>query len=629
MKLPRFKSRQSGSALLLVFGVALVFGFLLLFVLQQSHTKAAAARIDMESVRALHDANAELKLAQIVIERSPYLNGRNQVIQNGLASLNQEIEGTFVTVEPLTGSGGTWFKLTAAVDYAENYQRVVSQTVREIDFFSSFNLFVDEHPVGISGSPVGAIHSNKKVLFYFPDGYYRDSVTAVEGAEMRAGATTENTDLIGPHDFGVDPISLSSVLGGLDTYFGGFRDDTDPSLRFAADVGVKLDFKRLNGNEQWVDVETWSLPWTEVVQEEYVESIDRINEREEEYTYEETIVTGTEEYDVEVDVIDYYDTELVWVDVPRYREEERTRTVTERVWVTGGSGGTSVGGDGASAGHWEYRDVEETYTVQILEGYDRVQQEQRTPVYKTVTETRTRNITETVERTGTRTVWDEIPIMGTRDRTVYHPPELQSSQVLQVPENALLYTAGSVWSVEGEIVGRVTVASEGSIKITDDLQYEDSDGDKAYLNGKEPWNDYEPNTDYDGSATLGLIARNDVIYSRDLPYRVEINASMTAATGRVGLEGVVLDEVGEVTGYNQFVDAFGRSVSDNFLNESIRRLGGITSAKRPVETVIDDGAIAAGFQMGNSVFDSGLVAGPPPRYLSYEEPRFFSKQVEK
>jgi hypothetical protein len=54
-----------------------------------------------------------------------------------------------------------------------------------------------------------------------------------------------------------------------------------------------------------------------------------------------------------------------------------------------------------------------------------------------------------------------------------------------------------------------------------------------------------------------------------------------------------------------------------------------SSARRPVETVVKDGAIVSGFSVGRSVFDLGLVQGPPPYFLAVEESRFFETVVEK
>ena len=82
-----------------------------------------------------------------------------------------------------------WYDLRVTVGYDTDYERVISQPVQEIEFFSNYNVFCDDHPVGISGRRVGQIHSNDKVEFHGTDGEYRYGVTAVKGVEYLNGAT--------------------------------------------------------------------------------------------------------------------------------------------------------------------------------------------------------------------------------------------------------------------------------------------------------------------------------------------------------------------------------------------------------------------------------------------------------
>jgi len=627
--LKRFStSRSNGGALLIVLILNVAFAFLLMFVLQQSHLQTRAARIRTESIAALHTAHAELALARLLISESGYTDGKNDVIHAALAAADSRIEETEVTVTKMTGETGTWYQLTAEIPYEEGYSRVVSQPVREIDYFSSYNLFVGEHPAGVSGEPLGEIHSNKSVQFYFPGGRYVNPVSAVEGVEYRAGADPDNTTIIGGLNGAAERVDLTDYIGG-DTYFAETKVDALTGFSFPADVDVKIAFSR-ESDGQWVEIETWTKPRLETTTVDVVIDVLKTNPREETYTYDEKVVVGYTDEVRQVRVVDYYETKSKDVHKPRYVYEDRTRTVLKKVWVDDAAGGgTSVGGESDSAGHYEYREIVETYQEKILDGYDTITKTWEAPVYKTVDETYQVPITETVTKTGTRTVYDEEEVWGQQEKTTYVAPKLISRNTTQAPTNGLIFAEGDVLSVKGVVTGRVSVITEGSIRITDSLVYEDEYGQTPYLNGTDPTKDYQPNSSYKGAAALGLIAKNDILYSREIPERLEVNASMAAVTGRIGIEGVTLDADGAVAEFNLHVDEYGNVQTKPFVRESLRRLGGITTALRPVESVVSTGKIASGFQMGRSVFDKSVIAGPPPYYMSYESPRFFPKQVVK
>ena len=78
--------------------------------------------------------------------------------------------------------------------------------------------------------------------------------------------------------------------------------------------------------------------------------------------------------------------------------------------------------------------------------------------------------------------------------------------------------------------------------------------------------------------------QTNVLYSRSVPSSLEINATMAAIEGRVGISGVGLDGDGDVTRYDR-----------RFSKRSVRRLGGITTNKRPVETYMEGGLFKSGF----------------------------------
>jgi hypothetical protein len=175
----------------------------------------------------------------------------------------------------------------------------------------------------------------------------------------------------------------------------------------------------------------------------------------------------------------------------------------------------------------------------------------------------------------------------------------------------MIYVEGDVTSIKGQLSSRITVVASGSIRVTGNLQYVDDDWDTAYRNGTDPDEPYESNPEYGGEAVLGLIANEDILYSKYVPDHFEINGSLLAKTGRVGIEGVRLDDEGNV------------SLSwPRYVKSSIRRLGGVISNERPVTTYIDDHYdVRAGFRTGNSVYDRRLSVQPPVGFPERQRPR--------
>lgn len=628
------RRREEGTVLLFVLVLCMVFGFLISYCMQQSAIQTRDAWIRLSSVKALYDAYAHLETAQKVIELSDYnSNGKNKEIQDALARADKKIDGTDAVVAELTGPAGTWYSLTVSMPYADNYERVVQQVLREIDYFSSYNLFVSEDPAGISGAPVGAIHSNDQVQFYFPNGSYSSSVTAVNGFDYKVGATAANTQLLGDYNDHVDSIALDTTSNDRFnlTYI---RDHAEPGFSFPSNEDLKIRFYT-SGDTQYVTIEQWTQPRVDTVTQDVIVGYNAVNPHTENVTWSEWNFTGyvTETRTGEVPV---YETQTVSVtqQVPIYESQARTREVTRLVWVTGssGSGGTTVGGDSSELGHYEYQTVTQTYTEQVLVGYNTVtSQVQQQVQVGTQTQTWTEQVPqyEEIVHNDTVQVYDYEPIIETQQVQVRVYPSLIQSRNLVAPSNGIIYAAGNIKALSGTVVGRMTVATNQSIKVDNLVQYVDQEGDTAYLNGTQPWLPYESNPNYAGNATLGLIASQDILYSRNVPTRMEINASMLAMHGRVGIEGVVLDNDGDVINYNKFFNSFGDPVSGSFSKESMRRLGGITTAKRPVETVVDNGVIASGFTTGQAVFDEGLLEGPPPFFIARPVPRFFSTQIIK
>lgn len=544
---PRLRERRAsgrlderGSVLFIALLVTTLFSFLLTFFLQQSTVRAKSARTRMESISALYTAFGELEKARTAISSSGYTGGHNNALQEALESDGSKISETDVVVTPL-GDSGTWYTLTVTVPYDDVYERVISQPVREINYFSSYNLFVADDAAGISGAPVGNIHTNDRLLFYFPDGDYKYALTAVNGFEYveSSGATPENTRITGSYDPDAERIDID-FEGDERFSLSALEANVDPKFYFDFNAKLKL---YVSGKRQWLQVQNLDRP-------------------------KKTKATTVEPV-------------YEWVDDTSKPKVKKTGYKTEKYkeWVEIDSGGTTVAGESQAAdGYWVTKKRKTPYT------YWEYPQKKVKVGEKKVTKTTTSYPTEKME----------------------------------VPQDTAIFVTGDVQEIRGDVIGRVTIASGGDIRIRHNIRYRDEKNRTAYLYGTNQTKPYTPNPKYEGDATLGLIARRDIVYARNVPSVLEVNASMVAVTGRVGLEGLQFDADGNITG-----------IARSFTKNSIRRLGGITSARRPVETWVKNGKVKSGFRSGASVFDIGVIGHPPPFFLSMPEPTFFATTILK
>ena len=166
----------------------------------------------MARQRATERALGSLERARNIVNAAPYVYGKNTAVWAAIHSDPPYIPGTEVRVQQVGPPDSDWFMLRSAGHF-QRATRLAQIFLRQRSPITSFNLFVADHPVGVSGSPRGRIHSNKKLKFMFPWGTYRDSVSASEGYEFEADASPENTRIWGPSNASAAPMNnvLSSV----------------------------------------------------------------------------------------------------------------------------------------------------------------------------------------------------------------------------------------------------------------------------------------------------------------------------------------------------------------------------------------------------------------------------------
>ncbi len=721
---------ERGTILVVVLFIAAAIGALAALSSSRVVTETRQQRVLEHESLALTDAYAQLQMAMNVVNTSAYTDeNRNVQLLEAMAGdyggtaggdpvseevwlrdpsgiLHGKIEGTDVRcytgrdyiqrlaslkgetpteVDPM-GESQSYYVLESA-GRAGDTIRVVSALVRENEPFSSFVFFQNRHPLGISGAPRGLIHSNDKVEFYFPNGNYVDSVSAVTGFAYEAGADPTNTNVANGNPE-AEPINLEAVdftalKAKANTFVG--TAGLDAEVKFYADGRMRI---KQYTPPRFEDVEhSWTgdvlVGWT-------TEQVPEI----------QPVQVGTVQEERTRQIIVGYETVIYYVDVPVYEDQivtrsredpvyedqqvEKTRqvpiyelqTVTKTRWVqvfvpyddgTDAGGGTAVGGDGGVAG--EYQWVQEEYQTEenVIVGYE-------TEVYY-VTEsvlvgTTTVTWDETIqvqvgtvqeERTRDDPVYDteiyyvEVPVYEDQEvmvdqdvpvyeertytwwETEYFPPVFQNETYIDLGDAAnTVYIDGRVTRLYGDIHGRVTVIANEKVRITGSLRYVDDQGDTAMLNGGDFTKSYVRNVEYDGDSVLGVIARDDVLFTHDMPDKAEVNATLMSATGRVGIDGFAITEQGEPTkdwrlgltdAENLVEDAYQWTnyETSRFVKNSLRRIGGLISNDRILETYIrprSNGTsyVDAGFKRGKMRFDFNLMFNPPPNFVEVPRP---------
>jgi len=181
-----------------------------------------------------------------------------------------------------------------------------------------------------------------------------------------------------------------------------------------------------------------------------------------------------------------------------------------------------------------------------------------------------------------------------------------TSGLKPLPPQGVIYVNGTLAGLKGTLNGRATVAVTGGVTITGNIQYVDSAGRTAYLNGlpATPGLPYEPNPAYQGNSALGVMAGGDVLYSSSIGSKLELNAYFFSR-GRFGVPN-----------------------SSYGVRSTLRSLGGHTVESGVVGAyVTSSGTVTAGFQNRAYLFDRRLADSPPPHFLEIDEPSFSAMRI--
>lgn len=467
---------QKGSALsimlILAMGVgSVVTSFLGRTLVEQSRVSQRAA-----SMRAYRQAVGQMELAKSIVNASAYAGGQNVAVTTALAANPPVIAGTGVMVEA-TGAA-RWYRLVSCADFADQ-TAAVSAFMRDGTPYVSYNYYVEEHPLGISGRPRGKLHTNQELEFYFPNGLYDGFVSAVDGFTYKSGAAANNTLIMG----GSDPAAgVKDLLDLID--FNALKAQATVVTPANLDARITLANKNVN-------IELWSKPTTALVP---VTKIKKVQ-------------TGSVWSPTTQPV---YTKQWQWVSVQQ----------SKKVWVVVApvnNGGTDLGGGGSAGGYWKtvYFNVMQFKQVNVQTGTTTVWK--WLPVYTDVP----------------YTAWISQVVPGSlQDATAYNVYDTDSK---------IFYISGDVQTLSGNINGRATIVADHDVMINGSIRYVDDNNQFACLNGLTPAQPYDVNPTFVRNHALGLIAKNDIRFARTAPATMEVNASLISTNGMIGMEGIVLD----------------------------------------------------------------------------------------
>lgn len=657
---------RRGSALPAILALSLGVGALSAGFVTQNHREHQRETWEKQRMQAYLDAWGQMETVTDIVNTSAYDSATGENIAMRQASLRGD--QTFVdrdgyltnvtcTVDGGAGSTG-FFRLVSTANVGPARCRITA-LVRSRQSFADFDYFVNSHSLGISGgadassrhvdAPDGEIHSNRALIFYFPDRHFVKPVTAVSGfgfqfvsgaiGEDDSAGRAQNNWFWGPHNNAANAIA---GLTDIDLTVFGARADNILNLNGA------WDYAKVKLKGTTADVQQWQVGHYELQNvTTQVEQFQTVTQQQEILQ----AVTSTTSTTVPVWA---QQTTSVFGPVARQRlltaawneTVNSTRQVQTQVWVSGGGGGATGGGGGTGdIGYWQTVTTTEPYTYVVNHG----------AVYETYYVNEWYNTTQWVQ-TGTQqqttTSTSYVPyspqryqsvnvqqstgfIPVTTQQNVWVPDHLVTTHT--VGTNGTIFVTGRVefsamsngsdgFDVQ-TLDGNLTIASNDDVRIRETICYAKRDASNvwqtAYNNGANRAQEFAPNPDYTGSSVLGIIARNDIEIRSDVPNQTEIDATLMARDGEFRVRGVNVAN-------NSSGDADVTAVSNGFVKQSLRRLGGVISNQRPITTFVDSSnAVTRGFVFTKSVYDVRQRTNPPRGFPTLNRPRVMATLIRE
>ena len=164
------------------------------------------------------------------------------------------------------------------------------------------------------------------------------------------------------------------------------------------------------------------------------------------------------------------------------------------------------------------------------------------------------------------------------DSTMTVTDQFHTDEIMPLPANGAIFVTGSDVLVSGTLSGQLSIGTNRSIVITDDILYHD-----------------DPRVNPESTDVLGLIAERDVIISKNAPYDIEVDASVMALGNSFTVEEWWQGPAkGILTVYGGIIQDF-RGPVGTFDPTTSTKLSGYSK---------------------NYLYDNRLIVNPPPFYSS-------------
>ncbi|MCE9638031.1 MAG: hypothetical protein K8T90_20205 [Planctomycetes bacterium] len=660
------KRRRRGSALPAILALSLGVGALAAGFVAQDQREHQRETWERQRTQSYLDAWGQMETVADIVNGSAYdsATGENIALRQAAARADTcfvDHDGYLTNVTcAVDGTAGPtgFYRLVSTANVGPARCRITA-LVRSRQSFADFDYFVNSHSLGISGgadasarhidAPDGEIHSNKSLIFYFPDRHFVKPVTAVSGFGFQfvsgaigvgdSAGRAQNNWFWGPSNNAANPIT---GLTDIDLTTFGARSDNLLNLDGA------WDYAKVKLKGTVARVEHWQVGHNEMQDvTTQVEQFVTVTQQQEVLQATNTTATTT---------VPVYTNQTVQVFGPVAHQRlltaawdetlTGTRQVQTQVWVAGGGGGATGGGGGTGTiGYWQTVTSTETYTYVV----------NHPAVYETYYVNEYYNTTQQVQ-TGTRQVTTTTTTYSSYNPKRYTNVQVQQStgfvavttqQNVWVPDhkvttydvgtNGTIYVTGTVefstmstgsdgFGVQ-TLDGNLTIASNSDVRIRETIQYAKRDAGNvwrtAYLNGADKTQEFIPNPAYTGNSVLGIIARNDIEIRSDVPDQAEIDGTLMARDGEFRVRGVDVAN-------NSSGDANVTAVSNGFVKQSLRRLGGVISNQRPITTFVDSSnAVTRGFVFTKSIYDTRQRTNPPRGFPTLNRPRIMATLIRE
>jgi len=177
----------------------------------------------------------------------------------------------------------------------------------------------------------------------------------------------------------------------------------------------------------------------------------------------------------------------------------------------------------------------------------------------------------------------------------------------EMPDPAVIHVQKSIHGLKGELNTAATIVAgtksdNSDICLTADIYYVDDEGDHPRIfDPDHPENEnYLPNPNYNGDAVLGIIAKQDVLYTgAEDDKNLEVNGAIMAITGQVKWGGGSTDK------------------------DHLRVFGARISSGRTYRASWGGGYNNSGVY----VYDDRLRCAPPPKFLTVDKPMYIGFEV--